>query len=350
MKILLDLEQYDVTIGIPVFRSVDYIASTMQSALAQTYQSIEFLIVDDCGEDGSIQVVERMLQEHPRGCHVRILKNDGHQGVGPSRNRIIDEARGRYLYFLDSDDTIEPETISTLIGEARKQQAEVVYASYEIIDKVNFTPTQTYRKANLTLLKENELAMFAFSNISVFQITVCNSLIDLEFLRQTGLRFIDAGFWEDMAFTYEMVPQVKRAVMLPMTTYHYLRRPGSLSQYQNRDQQQKEEITSNIATIDYLKERSRLWREKPYLPCLCQTLETTSFYMLCHIQKSFHRIVPPVTHAEMRNVMRHPFSFREILAFRDKKVANLCFWVLGQLPLTLLIPMIRIVGKLKKVM
>ena len=342
--------QYDVTIGIPVFRAVDYIEATMRSALSQTYQSIEYLIIDDCGEDGSIAVIERMLKDCSRGNDIRILKNDGHQGVGPSRNRIIDEARGHYLYFLDSDDTIEPETISTLMGEARKQQAEVVYASYEIIDKVNFTPTQTYRNANLKLLKENELAMFVFSNISVFQITVCNSLIELDFLRHTELRFIDTGFWEDMAFTYELVPLVNRAVLLPVTTYHYLRRPGSLSQYQKRDQLQKEEIVRNIATIDYLKQRSRLWREKPYLPCLCQTLETTSFYMLCHILKSFHRIVPHVTRAEMKTVMRHPFSFREILAFRDKKAANLCFWVLGHLPLTLLIPVIKIVGKLKKVM
>ena len=56
---------YDVTIGIPVYKSVDYIRRALESALSQTYSSVEFLIVDDAGCDGSMEVVEGILREHP---------------------------------------------------------------------------------------------------------------------------------------------------------------------------------------------------------------------------------------------------------------------------------------------
>ena len=60
----------EVTIGIPVFQAVDYIEATLLSALRQTYGSIEILIVDDRGTDGTIEIVERLQREHPRGGNI----------------------------------------------------------------------------------------------------------------------------------------------------------------------------------------------------------------------------------------------------------------------------------------
>lgn len=109
---------YIVTIGIPVYKAVDFIDNTLESALNQTFESIEYLVIDDCGNDGSIDIVERLQKEHPRGRDIRILYNNSNFGVGMTRNRILDEAQGQYLYFLDSDDLIEPDTISCLVENA----------------------------------------------------------------------------------------------------------------------------------------------------------------------------------------------------------------------------------------
>ena len=94
-------DHYEVTIGIPVYRSVDFIRDTMISALNQTFPYIEFLIVDDCGQDRSMDIISQIQKNHQRGNGIRILKNESNKGVGYSRNRMIDEARGRYLYFMD---------------------------------------------------------------------------------------------------------------------------------------------------------------------------------------------------------------------------------------------------------
>ena len=60
-------DHYEVTIGIPVYKSVEFISKTLCSALNQTFPDIEFFVVDDCGNDGSMDVVYLLQNTHPRG-------------------------------------------------------------------------------------------------------------------------------------------------------------------------------------------------------------------------------------------------------------------------------------------
>lgn len=339
---------YKVTIGIPVYRAAGYIEHTMVSALNQTFPDIEFLVIDDCGIDDSIHIVEQLQSEHPRGKDIHILYNDQNLGVGVTRNRIMDEAKGRYLYFLDSDDQIEPETIQLLFDKANKYQADVVYGSLDRIDKIENSPTQSFVLPDMCLLTEDEMASYAFQNYDGFQISVCNCLMNLDFLRTRQLRFIDTMYWEDLAFTYEMVTKVSKAVFISNITYHYLCRSGSLSHYQDRDWLEKSEIQKNIMTIEYLKEKSKVLKEKSYLPYLCKNLEMNSFYIVCHILKYARRIKPSFTIHEMQRVLRHPFSFWEILNFRHLLLPNTILWLLGSMPIFLFLPSVWLIGKQKK--
>lgn len=338
---------YDITIGIPVYRAYDYINSTMQSALNQTYSSIEFLIIDDCGNDGTIGIVEDFQKDHPRGKDIRILRNGKNMGVSFCRNRIIDEAMGQFLYFMDSDDTIEPFTIQLLIDAVRKTHSQIAYASYEIIDLVNNSPVQKFQKADLQLTGDGELALYAFSHINVFQVSVCNNLVNLEFLRQTGLRFINTHYWEDLVYTTELVTKIIRAVLLSDITYHYMWRPSSLSHHQNRKHLHKDEIRNNISVINYLKRNCSLWKKELYTPYLCRNLEMNSFYIACYIIKNAHRIEPVFSNQEIQNILHHPLSLWDILKFGHLKLTNIILWLLGRMPLFLFFPTIRLLGKQK---
>ena len=84
-----------------------------------------------------------------------------------------------------------------------------------------------------------------------------------------------------------MVPKVNRAVLISDITYHYLCRPGSLSQYQDRELLDKEEILRNALTLDYLKEKGVALYGKSYFPYLFYNLETNSFYIVCYILKNY---------------------------------------------------------------
>lgn len=342
------MSRYKVTIGIPVFQSAGYIEKTVESALAQRFPSIEFLVIDDCGNDGSIAVVEHFQQTHPRGQDIRILRNDRNQGVGHSRNRIIDEARGQYLYFMDSDDVIEPFAIQRLYDALSRHQSQIAYASYDVTDRVRKMPTQTYQKPSLHLQGEGRLALFAFQHAREFQITVCNSLIDIEALRQSGVRFVNSRFWEDMAFTYELVTKVTDAVLLSDITYHYIRRSGSLSNYQHRELLDKEEVRANISVLDYLKDKSTEHQGRDYLPYMVSNIEMNCFYLVCYVLKHNRRIVPQFTTRELRDVMKCPLAVKEILKSKTHVAQLLFFRMLASLPVPLFPGIMKLVGKLKR--
>lgn len=340
---------YEVTIGIPVYKAVDYIEKTMESALNQTFASIEYLIVDDCGNDGTIKVVERLQKEHPRGKDIHILYNKPNLGVGKTRNIILDQAQGEYLFFLDSDDILEPDAIEKMVRAAREYQAEIVYGSWIRVDNVYHSPVQCYQYPDLQLLRPDEMAMYAFKNYSSFQISVCNILFNLNMIRQNHMRFIDTIFWEDLAFTYDLVPKVSRAVLLSDITYHYLCRPGSLSNYQDRGKLSKSEILKNALTLNYLKEKSVALCSKSYYPYLYYNLETNSFYVLCYILKNYQRIVPEFSDSEIEMILRYPLSVWKIVRFRHRRVYNLMYCGLAHMPFSLTLFFVKLLGKIKKV-
>lgn len=334
--------KYKVTIGIPAFKAVDYIEKTMESALNQTFVSIEYLVVDDCGNDGTIEIVERLQKEHLRGKDIRILYNNQNLSVGKTRNVILEQAKGDYLYFLDSDDIMEPDAIEKMMIAAQEYQAQVVYGSWIRVDNVYHSPAQHNHYPDLQLLRPDELAMYAFKNYSSFRISVCNALFSLNLIRSNQLHFIDTIYWEDLAFTYDLVPKVSRAVLLSDITYHYLCRPGSLSQYQDREKLDMEEISRNVSTIDYLKKGCQQYKDKNYFPYLCYNLEVNSFYIVCYVIKHNHKIEQDISYKELRDYMRFPVGLSELLLFKKKRIQCLTLWIIAHIPSFLFVCLIRI--------
>lgn len=340
---------YEVTIGIPTYKDVDYIEKTMESALNQTFGSIEYLVVDDCGNDGTIEVVERLQKTHQRGKDIHILYNKENLGVGKTRNIILEQAQGNYLFFLDSDDLLESDAIYKMVSTAHEYQAEVVYGSWIRVDNVHHSPVKYDFYPDIQFLKPDELAMYAFRNYSSFRISVCNALFSLDLIRTNHLCFIDTFYWEDLAFTYDLVPMVSRAVLLSDITYQYLCRSGSLSNYQDRKQLNKSEILKNALTLDYLKKKSLSQCHKSYFPYLCYNLEMNSFYIVCYILKYYQRISPKISDSEMGWVLNYPLNVWQILRFRHRRLLNLMYYGLAHLPSSISLLFVRFIGRIKKV-
>ena len=125
--------KYDVTIGIPLYNVQDYIRRALESALSQLYDSIEYLIVDDCSNDSSSKIILDIKGSHPRGKHIRVITNHQNMGVSGARNIILDEAQGEYLYLMDSDDVIFENTISLLMNSIHEYDADIAFGSFEKI-------------------------------------------------------------------------------------------------------------------------------------------------------------------------------------------------------------------------
>lgn len=340
--------KYDVTIGIPVCNAEKYIRQTLSSALSQSFENIEFLIVDDCGIDSSMSIVREFQETHFRGKDIRILNQSQNMGPGAARNKIIDEAQGRFLYFLDADDLMESNTIALLMEHQQRTGADIVYGSYDKVETYNQGRVlETCQYPFLELEGDDSLATYAYRRNGSMQTTIWNYIVNTEVLRKACLRFVETKYWEDMAFTFDLVTLCHKAVLLPDITYHYMCHYDSLSNYKPREQISKDEILRNISVVDYMKRQCAKTKGKSYQSQRCLCVLKTDFFILCFILKNVQKIAPSFTHKELKDMMSHPVALSEIVGFRKGRAKNFLFYLFGKLPTGVMVWVGSLIGRRK---
>jgi glycosyltransferase involved in cell wall biosynthesis len=315
----------------------------MDSALAQTFGSIEFLICDDCGTDSSMDIIREYQQTHLRGKDIRVVRQPQNEGLGSARNRIMDEAQGNYLFFMDGDDAIAPQTIQLLYDKAKEQNAEMVYGSYKRVfvkDGV-VVDTQDYPYPYKSFCEPDEYACYAYDrNI---QTMTWNFLIKVDILRNNHLRVAPIGFGEDFTFTVDLPTYVTRVVLLPDITYSYYIRDSNIHRWNKNIT--REMLDAYIKTIDEKKRRQYL-KNKPYYARRCEMLLMYDFSFLAEILKRHNQIQPRYTNRELRDVMWHPMSLMEILRSRGNIIKNLGAYIVNRLPPSLALFVMKIAIKI----
>lgn len=337
--------KYEVTIGIPICNAEKYVRKALESALSQTYQSIEFLICDDASIDSSITFVEKYQREHSRGKDIRLIRHAKNLGIGETRNHLIVEAKTKYFFFLDADDVITENTIQILHDAAEKFQTDLVYGSHEQIDMTkvgHHVPPFLYEQL---FFKNDDYPTYVYRKYEGIQAPIWNVLINLEWFRRTGLRFLPINYWEDFALTMDLATYTSRVVLLSDVTYYYYRHSGSLSNAKNLDGYKKELIIQNIGAIEWVKGNSERIKHKSYFPGRMVKVLMTDFYIVCNILKNKDKIQPAFSKRELRDVMKSPLTFRETISLKSRKLENLFLYMLGVLPPSISIWIITILGK-----
>jgi glycosyltransferase involved in cell wall biosynthesis len=303
-------------------------------------------LVDDCCDDGTFDVIDYIVSSHDRHDDIRIISHSKKLGASASRNQIIDEASGEFLYFMDSDDTIAKNTIELLMQNARKYDAEIVFGSYQ---KIETSGKKTiYQYPSKQLLGDDDLASFAYRKYAGIQASACNYIVKIDILRVNNHRFIDVNYWEDLVFTFDLVTLVSRAVLLPDITYIYICRDNSLSHYQERINISKSEVMRNVNAINHLKDTSALLHDKVYFPNRCYNIVMTDFYIASTILKRRKTIIPYISDDEIKAFMSHPATWQQICTFRKFRFKNPLLYVLGKMPSKICIAFVWCLGKYKK--
>lgn len=145
-----------VSIIMPSYNSAKFIPTTIESVLNQAYQNWEMIIVDDTSSDSSNDIIDDFIQRDNR---IKLIKLDKNSGPAIARNRAIEEAKGRYIAFLDSDDLWTPDKLSKQISFMQKHDVALSYTGYyrieeasgEIIDRIYVPKKVNYSE----LLKQN---------------------------------------------------------------------------------------------------------------------------------------------------------------------------------------------------
>jgi teichuronic acid biosynthesis glycosyltransferase TuaG len=122
-----------VSIIVPVYNTEDFISETIENVQAQTYGNWELILVDDCSTDRSREIIENDALKDSR---VRLVVQDKNGGAARARNRGLDEARGRYICFLDADDIWEPDKLYKEVMFIKNIGAGFVFTGYEFADEL----------------------------------------------------------------------------------------------------------------------------------------------------------------------------------------------------------------------
>lgn len=121
-----------VSIVMPAYNAAGFISESIQSVLQQSYENWELLVIDDASQDETLNIVKEFVAKDPR---IRLHPLPANQGAGFARNIGIKASEGEYICFLDADDLWKPEKLQLQLDFMEKQDAEVCYASYELINE-----------------------------------------------------------------------------------------------------------------------------------------------------------------------------------------------------------------------
>lgn len=204
-----------VSIVMPLYNAAPFFEKSIASVLKQTYKNWELIIVDDCSTDGS---GEQALEFSKLDSRVLYFRNAVNCGVATSRNVALDNASGRFVAFLDSDDQWEEDKLEQQVDFAVRNCSVITYCAYRRINESGKELGVVRPKARV------------FYNDMLFRNHIGNLTAMYDKFRLPSLRFKKVGH-EDYIFWIEAIAQAGSAELVPNDTplAKYLVRRASLS-------------------------------------------------------------------------------------------------------------------------
>lgn len=217
-----------VTVSVPVFKCEDFIEKTLNSILKQTYSNFEVILVNDKTPDNSAEIATKFIMKHHLEARWIIAELETNSGLSVVRNKGIELAKGKYIFFVDSDDEILPDAIENLVALAESENVELTMGEVEGIrlpekEKADVFPIT----AKDNLLRGNSEILNAFV-YGEFAVSSWNKLIRIDFLRKNNLFFTKGLYAQDSLHTFEMSLCLDSIAFLRKKTYRYFLHQNSV--------------------------------------------------------------------------------------------------------------------------
>lgn len=263
-----------VSVVVPMYKVEQYIKICVDSILAQTFQDFEIILVDDASPDNCFKICQKLYGSSKK---VRIVRHKKNLGIGPARNTGMKNARGKYIYFVDSDDFILPNALEKFYNAAEKNNAQVVHAAgrYELLQD----EPEPIRQENLKLEwdKYNQEGFLPtnvpyrlerhwknYETWSTAWLCFCRR----DFLQKNHIEFLPI-ISEDEPFSFMLYYLTERYYIIHEALYVYRKRTSSIMRTFDNDKLSKA-INSSIIGSVYIEkflykipgiENQEAWRE-----------------------------------------------------------------------------------------
>ncbi|HBA93677.1 MAG TPA: hypothetical protein DCZ02_03570, partial [Ruminococcaceae bacterium] len=220
---------------LPVFNREKFIENCIISVLNQTYLDLELLVVDDGSEDSTIEIVERLKNKDNR---IKLIKTS-HKGVSSARNLAIENSKGEYIFFIDSDDYIHPDLLKILSAKMDDEEINMAFCSYTQLNEqqmkkvINSPAPYVNQKPHFEEFSENEFMKMMIEETlphigaiggRLFRKSVINGILFNSHLIYT----------EDTLFVYEYALRKGKTAVCYEKLYYYLSHSdNSISKWKN---------------------------------------------------------------------------------------------------------------------
>ena len=213
-----------LSIVIPFYRVEAYLGACLERAARLPREGCELLLVDDCGDDGSLTIAQAFAAAHE---NARVLRREKNGGLSAARNTGFDQAQGEYVYFLDSDDLPEPEALWHLACRAREERLDIAKGRFEYLD--DETGARTPGPAIPATQAMAGGALFAAQcRAGCYEPMVWQCVYRREFLKGIGLAMAEGMLFEDELFQTPALLRAGRAAASEESILLYRQRTGSI--------------------------------------------------------------------------------------------------------------------------
>ncbi len=217
---------YSVSLIIPIYNVADFIEKSLISALNQTFKSIEFILVDDCATDLSMSIAYSIIKTHQRKKDIYIYKHITNSGLSAARNTGLKKATGKYVFFMDSDDTIPLDSIEKHYNLLSNNNFDFT------VSNMNLVGARSIHIKDLSIDQNSISPLLSFFQRK-WNVSACNKLYSKKFLDKYGLGFCNELTFEDIFWTYKLCIHTNRVGILPDKTYNYIIRRNSITTKKN---------------------------------------------------------------------------------------------------------------------
>lgn len=197
-----------VSVIIPVYGVEKYIERCARSLFEQTLEDMEFIFVNDCTKDNSVDILLKVINEYPqRKSHVHILNHEVNKGLPAARQTGIKAAKGEYIAHCDSDDWVSPDAYQVMYEIAVRENADMTICDFFVSDGVTHRPYYT------TLHNKEENNLFVYINI--WTRLVKHSLYENE------IHYPNYAMFEDRVLSMQLTAFAKKVVTISKPLYYY---------------------------------------------------------------------------------------------------------------------------------
>lgn len=212
-----------LSVLVPAYNVDAYIEACMRSVLTQADGGVELIVLDDNSGDDTWDAMLRGGQT--RDGHARLLHAEQNRGVSAARNRLLDEAKGSYIWFVDADDVVESGAIAELREVINRQDPDLVMCDFRYLQDARHSRRRSSFAGAVGRLSHDRASLIA-GLMEAGELHVWTKIARREIWRQA--RFPEGRYFEDIAVSLPLMLATQSYIHLPRPWIGYRRHPASI--------------------------------------------------------------------------------------------------------------------------